>query len=262
MKKTQLVKLTFKQTATLARTSEELAMAKPKVATSRRLPHPIVGPQVGTYYVGQVPDVSVFPYSTVGKLVFDWDGDTYYGSAWVCSQAGIFTAAHNLYDEGEQSSNIEFYPQYDDGPSELGVAQVTTGWVPQVWYEREDLIYDMASGVINENFGNQTHILPYRVNQPIVKNQAFIAVGYPAEATDHHNYQGKHMWFSVGQLEAGHPSSIISMSSDFGEGSSGGPWLTANNDANGTTFRTNASEEQLLSTYFDDLATALVHAVS
>lgn len=264
MKKTQLVKLTLKHTKTAPeRTAEELAKARPKAATERRLPHPIAGPQIGDYVVGRVPDVTKFPYSTVGKLVFDWDGDIYYGSAWVCARAGIFTAAHNLYDEGKQSSNVVFYPQYADGPSPLGIAQMTVGWVPQVWYDSGDPNYDMASGVIDENFGDATGILPYTVNQPVVKDQPFIAVGYPAEPTPAHDYQGKFMWFSAGKLEAGHPSSIISMSSDFSEGASGGPWLTANNDANGTTFQTNPTpDEQLLSTYFDDLATALVHAVS
>lgn len=61
-------------------------------------------------------DVTVAPYSYGGRLLFTHKGIDYIGTAgFVLNDDTLLTAGHNVFDEGEASTNITFIRAFEDG---------------------------------------------------------------------------------------------------------------------------------------------------
>lgn len=193
----------------------------------------------------KVTDVNVFPYSSVGLLVFkmkDEKGriENYTGTAFIVSSKGIFTAAHNLYNPDEKSITIEayFHLNYQ---GEVKVWSLMLGkdgvTLPDQWLDEEDENYDMAVCVIeHSSFRKIASSLILPVHDKLIKTgQNFNAkvVGFQEAEEGMYYEEGKAI-----PLEEG-----IVLSSNMGVGASGGPWLnTSNNIVYGST-RTAGGED-------------------
>ncbi|NUP07808.1 MAG: hypothetical protein HOW73_17305 [Polyangiaceae bacterium] len=181
-------------------------------------------PSAGAPVTSLVPSASlgVAPYAAVGKLFFRWKGDPYVGTAWVIKTPtlGIFTAGHNLFEDGKWSDMVLFDMQYDDGHSSLEVAGKQL-YVADAWHEGEDHAYDLAVVGPSSALAESTPALAYLMD--IDTPASYRAVGYPARPITGYNFDGKHMWQSVGDSIAT-GQGCVSAYNNMTQGSSGGPW--------------------------------------
>ena len=162
------------------------------------------------------------PYRSIGKLFFDQAGSSYSCSASLIAPNVVLTAAHCAYSLEHQSwsTNIVFDPQYDNGAGH-GVYVTTKSFVSADWIDNHDYGADYAILVLLVPAVLPT--LGLIVNQQVP--QEFFSVGYPAKPIDGYNFDGQHMWQSVGPVVSSQPP-IIEMGNNMTGGCSGGPWLT------------------------------------
>jgi V8-like Glu-specific endopeptidase len=215
-----------------------LALAEPTAPPVRVAPKPPVGKSLtiaepsepGTTLVEQL---TAYPYAVTGKLYMRFpNGAMAVGSAWVIGRRSIFTAGHCLFDanSGGWATNVLFQPQYRNGQS-AGKWVVTLPAALREWVTRGDLRFDMACGVVNKVIGDKTGQAGYGANDPSAAG-LITAVGYPAERTRRHPFNGEQMWQSVGRYDptrdpaAGTTADrIVGMFNDLSGGCSGGPWF-------------------------------------
>lgn len=188
-----------------------------------------------------VPTPAQWPWSANGKLFFDWKGNSYVGSAHSVYVNMLLTAGHNVYDQGEWSTNFLYYPAYPLWGKSWGWtrAAVFTAW------QQGNYAYDYAtilpSSLLTEvgSVGAVTSLSP--------AGRSWTAVGYPAAAP----YPGNQMYETTGSYVSG--SSIITMSNnDMTQGSSGGSWLTSYNGflyVNGVQSHRTSNPTQAMSPY-------------
>jgi V8-like Glu-specific endopeptidase len=164
-----------------------------------------------------VANVTVFPYSAVGCLFFMQNGKPFSATACVVGKNVVFTAAHNLWDDGNVSTDIVFQPQYKDG-SGLG------SWtpdpqhivIPDEWKTQRTATFDFAAF-------RTTAGLPTDKTDILVPHIAKLTAGTSCRAIGYAD--GKVMWESIGALDYA-MSFLAQMESDLAAGSGGGPWLT------------------------------------
>lgn len=182
----------------------------------------------------KVTNIGISPFNLVGQLNFKMDGQSYDATAFVVSNKGIFTAAHNLYDYEEKHTATEaYFSLWVNGKMKTWALDLGADGVimPDEWIDDGDDNYDMAVCVIkDESFKDAAiPLLVYDKNlQEGFKFQA-MAIGFQGE---------NGMYYCEGEataLEEG-----IVLSGDMVEGASGGPWMNGTNvygstrDASGT----------------------------
>lgn len=172
--------------------------------------------------MSDVPDTSIAPYTSVGRLIFKMGGETFEGTAFVVSEKGIFTAAHNLYDnENRQTVSEAYFSLWPHGAAgEAHVWKLPLGpdgvIMPDQWIDHtEDCDnYDMAVCFIREaSFAALA--LPLPVNDAVLRDGR-----YNAEVI---GFQDGTMCHDVGIATA--VAEGIVMDGDMIQGASGGPWI-------------------------------------
>jgi V8-like Glu-specific endopeptidase len=169
-----------------------------------------------------VSDVTVYPYSTTGKLLYRQHNESWYGTAFIVGARGILTAAHNLWDAGEASTSIEFYPQYTGGHS-LGVWQPELNQIhiPPDWEQPcATTTFDFATFRTTEPLPiDRTGALSYLPSAGVAQGRQCLTIGYPGGSFD-----AEKMWQCTGSID--YCLWFLSqMQSNFTAGAGGGPWL-------------------------------------
>lgn len=170
----------------------------------------------GTMLAKPVKTPARWPYSCNGKLFFKWKGKDYVGSAGSIFLEILLTAAHNIYDEGEWSSNFLYYPGYP-------VYGKSWGWkraaIFTAWRDHTNFAYDYAMILTNSSMREVGSMGSIQNLSP--RGRTWTAFAYPAKAP----YPGNQMYETTGSYISG--SSVITMNNnDMTKGSSGGNWLT------------------------------------
>ncbi|MGL6074925.1 MAG: trypsin-like serine peptidase [Fimbriiglobus sp.] len=180
----------------------------------------------------RVEDLTVYPYSVVGKLFMAFPGGNSVGSAWVIGKRAIFTAGHCLFGrrEGGWASNVQFVPQFANGQT-IGTWTVTKMTALKEYVNNDNLVFDMACGILDRDIGDVTGIAGYSLNIDTRTLGEIIGAGYPARPQDGFPFNGTEMWRSVGKLASDATAGStkernIGAFNDMSGGCSGGPWFT------------------------------------
>lgn len=164
------------------------------------------------------------PYQSVGKMGLIIGEKGYAGSGWIVAPRAFITAGHCVYYEklGGWLTEGVFAPHYDvdDTGWEYTITTVYTlkGWIES---RSTDHRYDMAACVVS---GAEDWDEP-----PLAFDRGpaddYIAIGYPSIPIPGYNFNGEHMWKSVGNHERGGvDTGLWWAENNLTNGSSGGPW--------------------------------------
>lgn len=174
-----------------------------------------------------------YPYRTVGKLFFTQGGAGYSGSAALVAPNVLLTAGHCVYNGG-WSTNMSFYPSYGKRAANDPAYHFACGRLAcrTSWIQHSDRAHDYGMVWIGAAPGNIVGWLGLLWNAPTA-GRVWDAVGYPA--TPNPPFDGNTMDEAIGTVAASSTAGTIGLTNDTMEhGSSGGPWITAWNEANRT----------------------------
>jgi V8-like Glu-specific endopeptidase len=215
----------------------------------------------------RVHDPNEYPYRTVGKLYFRFPsepGRYSVGSAVVINRRGIITCAHNLYDPTlrEWATDFLFCPAYDHGTSPTYLAWAfDTSHVMAAWIDSGNYAYDVGMAIAKPNdgseIGDRVGLLTYSVELP-PQNRSWNTVGYPQLAGT--PYDGEVMWECEGSFTGWRTQNqIIIKENALPAGTSGGPWLRADDQSsvNGIYSQYNQGYTANTSSYFAAWVTVL-----
>lgn len=184
-----------------------------------------------------------YPESTQGALfgAFDHNGheeDFLCSGSVISSTAGnlLLTAGHCVIDPetGAVASWLAFVPDYHEGQEPLGVWAATEYGVTKAWSEGAERGTSDESGDVailrlqnRESDGatieSVVGSLGIAFGQP--RDQLYTQYGYPGASP----YDGEHLYRETAEYQGSDNSfspATIGVSSDFTQGSSGGPWTT------------------------------------
>lgn len=185
-----------------------------------------------------------WPYSCNGKLFFSWNGGDYVGSAGSIFLEVLLTAGHNIYDEGQWSTNFLYYPGYPVYGKSWGWtrAAVFTAWQSGNFDYDYAMILTSSSMAEVGSIGAITSVPPTGLT--------WSAYGYPSAAP----YPGNQMYVATGSYVSG-TSQITMNNNDMTQGSSGGVWLTNYNGQYGVngvqSHRLNSQPTYAISPYLN-----------
>jgi V8-like Glu-specific endopeptidase len=181
----------------------------------------------------RVDDITIYPYSVVGKLFMAFPGGNSVGSAWVIGKRAIFTAGHCLFGrrEGGWANNVQFVPQFANNSQTIGTWTVTKMTALKEFVDNDNLEFDMACGILDRDIGDLTGIAGYSLNIDTRALGEIIGAGYPARAQDGFPFNGADMWRSIGKLASDAAAGSTKERNygafnDMSGGCSGGPWFT------------------------------------
>ena len=174
---------------------------------------------------------------TTGKVFFTLNGTDYVCSASTVRSANrdtVLTAGHCVNNgPGEFATRFIFVPAYRDGQRPYGSWTARRLLTPGPWSDRGDVNYDVGFAVLNAQGGR--HVTDVVGAQPIAFNSARggyrYSFGYPSVG----GYNGARLFYCRGTAQRDkYGSQDEGIPCDMTEGSSGGPWLSGFNPANGT----------------------------
>jgi len=199
----------------------------------------------------QVANPNAVPYQACGKLFFTWDNQDWYGSASVVDAHVILTAGHNVYEGGQLSTNIIFYPAYKNGDN------TSPSFVPDKvmpssdWEKYETDQYDYAMCHVAADM-QQAGFAPLTLDYtPPTSSSQWDSLGYPAKSP----FDGKNMFQAQGTYTSDGETGVMGMTNnDMTGGASGGPWLIVQNGS--PTNRVNGlnsagTDDEMFSPIFD-----------
>ncbi|MBZ0091973.1 MAG: serine protease [Sulfuricellaceae bacterium] len=182
----------------------------------------------------KVADVTKPPFNSVGKLSFKQGEEFFTGTAFVVSQKGLFTAAHNFYSDDQATTEAYFSLWTSGSDKEPSVWQLDLEQVkyPDGWTEDEELKDDMAvCKIADESFASAA--IPLAVSEKDFKKPETIpstAIGFPTDTDDMYETSAEAIATSEGHV----------MKGGFDIGASGGPWI----DEDGVVFGITAEAEK------------------
>lgn len=160
------------------------------------------------------------PYVACGKLFFSQGGTDYVGSAAAMANNMLLTAGHCIYEGGNWSSDVAFYPAYPYLPFTI----YTATWGATYFDGASAWTYDF--GIMWVPAGMQATIgtVGWAANVVPASSVTINAVGYPAAAP----FPGNVMYQASGNcINAANPMEMDN--NDMTPGCSGGPWIINNN---------------------------------
>ena len=198
-------------------------------------------------------DQDDMPYSAIGKVFMRFNDQDYVGSGWIVAENAVFTAGHCVFYKNNWADNVLFVPQYDAGAAPVGRWTATAIYSLHGWTAKNDYAHDMAVFLTDRPIRPATGSLGWMANH--APNQGpYKAVGFPARPLAGYNFNGRHLWQSVGGYIGGNKE--IQMHNNMTKGCSGGPWLVTRNRnvyANGlNSFRYENQPGSMYSPYFGD----------
>ncbi len=209
-----------------------------------------------------VPDETrkTLPYKNVGQITFVSGREDYIATAYVAKTAKgnniVFTAAHNLYDDGLKSEKIMFTPalQSDGKPvDEFGQFPqlapnswvVSSKWVSTNPKPRQ---YDIGAIKLGKNAARKEvgEVLPgFEIEtEPDAQQSGYVkektewkTIGYP----DNNMYESDGLFIELDlRTTNGKTGYVVKRTNSVLEGMSGGPWLLK--DKNGKFEKANGDQ--------------------
>jgi V8-like Glu-specific endopeptidase len=104
-----------------------------------------------------VPDASVWPFSTIGRLLFEFSAGPATGSGTLISRRHVVTAGHNVstLKYGGWVKSIVFQPGASRGALPFGTIAGSACYAPEPWLMREDSNFDIAVVRLAEPVGEK-----------------------------------------------------------------------------------------------------------
>lgn len=214
-----------------------------------------------------IPNPTVYPYRTQGKLFFVSGGSGYVCSATVVntpSQRVIFSAGHCAIDSGDVSHNVAFVPGYHNGARPYGTF-VATKWASTPgWINNEKFSDDMSAFVMGgtKKVAAVVGSRGFKVNQPRQEN--FVSFGYPAGAP----FGGEKLYSCPSPYRGQDPDPSNGtprtqwITCNMTGGSSGGGWIIQNQYLNGlNSYGYTGVNNRMYGPYFGSQAMSLYNAV-
>jgi V8-like Glu-specific endopeptidase len=263
-------------------TPERRAAAKPRVGTPEIMPKPdaeFLGPtgepkeipgynptpsaeasEIGSpLTMSPVTTPAEWPFCTVGKLYFIWNGQACGGSACVISNNTLLTAAHNIVntpDDGRTwiPSRIRlFIPALlADGTQPFDNWAAKTSYTMGEWTEKpKNWGYDVGiihlgnGGARGKSISSVVGYVGRKYNLPLFSKPTWLAVGYPGENDTMYEEPG----IFIRTLDS---NRTVCRTGSMGEGSSGGPWFTNKYLVNGIESTGFPDANASSSVYFND----------
>lgn len=177
----------------------------------------------------------------------------YVGTGWVISESAVFTAGHCVFANKSWAKNILFIPQYDISAPPIGRWSASISYSLNGWTSNRDFKYDMGVFKTHKPIGPKTGSLGWMANY--APNQGpYKSLGYPAVPIQGFNFDGDHLWESIGGYISG--TNPLCMHNNMTQGCSGGPWIVTRNRnvyVNGlNSFRFSNQPGVMYSPYFGD----------
>ena len=222
----------------------------------------------------QIPDPTVFPYRTNGRLF----GVGANGVPYSCSATAVssqnrsiaWTAGHCIFlaSEGGLSSDVIFVPGYTNGSSPYGEWVAQEGVMPLGWTQGQDPSYDMGALVLlpDQNDMRLEDIVGGRgIAWNVARNLQFDAFGYPAEPP----FDGESLWVCDSRygledpLVQTNPPRTTAIGCDMNAGSSGGGWIIRDQYLNGlSSYGIQGIPEVMFGPYFGEQAANVYNSAS
>lgn len=202
--------------------SGNLSVVPPNVSALENLDN-LKSNLAAQYIATPVATPASWPYSCNGKLFFKWKGGDYVGSAGSIYLEVLLTAGHNVYDEGEWSTDFLYDPGYPVYGKSWGTSRAA---IFTAWRDNTNYAYDYAmllTSTSMQEVGSMGTLLNYSPN-----GKTWTSFGYPARSP----YPGNQMFQTTGSCVS-FANGIIGMSNnDMTQGASGGNWWTNYNGQN------------------------------
>ncbi len=213
----------------------------------------------------QVPNPTVYPYRTQGKLFFVQGGGGYVCSATVVntpSRRVVFSAGHCAIDEGQVSRNVAFVPGYHNGARPYGTFVATKSYSVADWIQHSNFSDDMSAFVLGGTKKVATAVgsRGIKFNQP--RRENFVSYGYPAALP----FNGETLWKCPSPYRGQDPSASNPrtqwIACNMTGGSSGGGWIIQNKYLNGVnSYGYNSQPGRMYGPYFGSQAMSLYNTV-
>jgi V8-like Glu-specific endopeptidase len=213
----------------------------------------------------QVPDPTVYPYRTQGKLFFTAGGSGYVCSATVVntpSQRVIFSAGHCAIDGRQVSKHVAFVPGYHNGVRPYGKFVATKSYSTPGWINNENFSDDMSAFVLGgtQKVAEVVGSRGIQFNQPRQEN--FVSFGYPAGSP----FNGESLYSCTSPYKGQDPTTgnprTQWINCNMTGGSSGGGWIIQDQYLNGlNSYGYNGQRNRMYGPYFGDQAMSLYNTV-
>ena len=213
----------------------------------------------------QVPNPTVYPYRTQGKLFFQQGGGGYVCSATVVnspSQRVIFSAGHCAIDDGQASRNVAFVPGYHNGARPYGTFVATKSYSVLDWIQHSNFSDDMSAFVLGgtKKVAAAVGSRGIKFNQPRQEN--FVSFGYPAAPP----FNGETLWKCPSPYRGQDPTTTSPrtqwITCNMTGGSSGGGWIIQNQYLNSVnSYGYKSQRNRMYGPYFGNQAISLYNAV-
>ena len=201
-----------------------------------------------------VTNTTTWPNTCNGKLFFNWKGSAWVGSAGSILLEVLLTAGHNVYDEGEWSTDFLYYPAYPNWGKSWGWSRAA---VFTAWQNNTDYKYDYAM-ILTSSSMAEVGSWGYVYN---LAPSSWKAFGYPGNSP----YSGDQMYQTTGTY-AGGGNPMGMNNNDMQSGSSGGNWIATYQGqqvyANGVNSYHTSTPCVEYSPYFDSSFAVLLQCVT
>lgn len=166
-----------------------------------------------------------YPYKTMGKFFFKFQGRPAFCSASASGNNAILTAGHCIWLQGDFHTDFLFVPQFNNGSRPVGAFPVVEVMIFEEWKDgnfARDVAFAIARK-INDKTLEET-VGKMKIGPCDVKAN-IRAFGYPGP-----DYGGEKLVRTISEIQRRFPLSPwepapVGIRSKMGPGSSGGPWV-------------------------------------
>lgn len=201
-----------------------------------RLTAALARPPATRAITADVDSPTLWPNSAIGRLSIEFKSGVRTCTAWVAAERVVVTAAHCVFDKTRESAtgqvrgyaqSIRYEPSVG-GAVRVRAAYLLKGWVAPERPAPAQSRYDFAALVLDRPIAARTGVLGFSTAAEAARGP-FASFGFPRLPTqDFPGFDGDRLVRSVGVLKTDYRS-FREAWNDMTEGSSGGPWIAAEN---------------------------------
>jgi protease YdgD len=215
--------------------AQRRASAPPNRAwVDARLTAALAAPPAGRALTGDVDSPTLWPNSAIGRLTIRFRTSLRTCTAWVAAERIVITAAHCVFDKTREAKTgqargyaeaVHFEPSAG-GSVRVHSAFVLKGWVAPQRSSEAPSRYDFAALVLDRPVAARTGVLGFST-APRASRGPYASFGFPRLPTrEFPGFDGDTLVRSVGMLKTDY-NGLREAWNDMTEGSSGGPWIAA-----------------------------------